>query len=161
MTMQSEKPRCTLPADEQAELLLDYCAGRLDADRSRVFEAHMAVCPVCRCMCDEQQLVWNSLDQWEARTDESAFDRCLRERLEGEPPRGWLGQVREWCAGISWKPALPVVAGLALWMVLYTPPTAAPQLDASLMKPDVVKAEHVERVLEDVDMLAELKLTAR
>jgi anti-sigma factor RsiW len=159
--MRSEEARCPLNADEQAELLLDYCAGRMEAPAASLMEAHLEVCPDCRELHEAQLRVNQALESWDAEFDTAAFDRRLRERLAEENRPGWLERVRGWGVGISWKPAIPVMAGLAIWAVLYTPPGPAPRLDASLMKTDLAKAEHVERVLEDVDMLSDLKLTAR
>lgn len=155
--MELTRPICPLQSGENAALLLDYCARKLDPARAAALDAHMEQCASCREFRDAQRLVWNSLDSWEVSDSGWDFNRRLRERLEEEDAAPeWLGQFRAWKSGISWKPAIPLAAALALWLAVF-PPTAQKSSD----QPAAPQDEQIERVLEDVEMLRQLPLEAR
>jgi anti-sigma factor RsiW len=108
-----------LQSEEHAGLLLDYCARRLDGARAAALEAHMEQCPACREFRDGQKLVWETLDAWDVSENNWGFERRLRERLEEEGEPQWVYEMKGWARGISWKPAIPLAAALAVWMVFY------------------------------------------
>jgi len=153
--MAEHTPRCPLQSEDHAQLLLSYCARRLDPARTAVLQRHIELCPSCRAFLESQQLVWDALDSWNNSPIARTFDTQLLQRIHDDPaPARWLGAVSR-LAAISWKPSLPAAAILALWIVAYpTQPTSAPPLDTS-------QAEQVERALEDLDMLQQLQLNAK
>jgi anti-sigma factor RsiW len=144
--MAEHTPRCPLQSEEHAQLLLSYCARRLDPARTAVLQRHIDLCPACRAFLESQQLVSDALDTWNNSPISHDFDTNLLQRIRDDRgPARWLG-------AISWKPALPAAAILALWIIAYpTQPNTAPP-------PDAVQAEQVERALEDLDMLQQLPL---
>lgn len=146
-----------MQSGENAALLLDYCARKLDPARSAALEAHIEICPSCRQFRDAQRLVWDSLDSWEVSDSGWDFNRRLRQRLEEEDAAPqWLDNLRAWHSGISWKPAIPLAAALALWLAVFPPYS-----QNNTSSPNPPQGEQLERVLEDVEMLRQLPLEAR
>ena len=88
--------KCPIDTHENTELLLAYCARRLDPETQIVLERHMAVCPACRKFQAGQETVWQALDAWEAMPVSADFDRRLYRRIEGESARTswWLRLAR-------------------------------------------------------------------
>lgn len=155
--MHQMRPVCPLQAGEDAGLLLDYCARKLDPARAAALEAHMEHCAACRQFRDAQRLVWDSLDSWDLSGSGWAFQRRLRERLEEEEAApAWIGRLQAWRSGISWKPAIPIAAALVLWLAIF--PESPFKTPATAQAP---QGEQLERVLEDVEMLRQLPLEAR
>src|SRR5579863_10126731 len=88
--MSSEvRMRCPIETEENAEVLLAYCARRLDPEVAAILEGHMKVCPACRSFQESQQVVWESLDSWEALPVSAEFDRKLYQRIEAEGRSSW------------------------------------------------------------------------
>lgn len=146
--------RCPLRSEEQASLLLDYCARTLDEDSRRVLDRHMEVCPECAAFRDSQAAVWRALDDWESSPVARSFDDGLAERIaKAEQEPLWL-RAGVWLAKVSWAPAVPALAAGALWILLFQP--APPPQSSSI--PDTLEPEQVERVLEDLDMLRQIPL---
>jgi hypothetical protein len=155
--MELTRPTCPLQSGEQAGLLLDYCARKLGPAPAAALEAHMEQCASCREFRDTQRVVWDSLDAWEVSDSGWDFNRRLRQRLEEEDAApAWVGELRAWKSGISWKPAIPLAAALALWLAVF-PPSAPNSSD----QPAASQDQQIERVLEDVEMLQQLPLEAR
>lgn len=129
-------------------MLLDYCAGRLDPAAQVLLEDHLENCRDCQDFCDAQTALWKTLDHCPAPQPDPAFDARLLAGLPRRQP--WLAWVR----GISWKPAIPAVAVLALYFVVIAPRAPVPPQTG----PDT---QQVEQALADLDMLQQLKLDAR
>ena len=138
---------------ENAELLLDYCARRLDPERTAILDAHMSVCEACRRLRDGQQALWASLDQWEAAEVSADFDRRLYRRIEAEE------SGLRWWQRVFVRPAIPLTAtaglALAVGFLLHHPANSPVSPDPVPAAADV---EQVERTLEDLDMLRQLNL---
>ncbi len=150
---EEETRRCPLQSEEHATLLLDYCSRRLDEDRRRALERHMAICPDCARFRDSQTALWSALDEWESSTVGRGFDESLAERI-GKTERDplWM-RAGAWIAEVKWGPAVPALTAAALWIFLLQPGTP-PMASA----PDTFEPEQVERVLEDLDMLRQIPL---
>src|SRR4051794_11236202 len=84
---------CPLETPETAELLLDYCARKLNPESTAIVERHIAICPACRDFAEGQRAVWSALDSWEAPPVSAGFDRRLYERIENDVP-WWDALVR-------------------------------------------------------------------
>jgi anti-sigma factor RsiW len=155
--------KCPIDSKENAELLLDYCARRLDPERTLLLEAHMAGCEACRRIGEGQRALWTALDQWEAMEVSGSFDRRLYRRIEEEAAPGsrwWrLGQRARFVLA---SPALPLTATaglvLAVGFLLHEPAKPPVSPEPPVAAGDV---EQVERTLEDLDMLRQLNLTSR
>ena len=72
---------CPIENRESAEILLAYCARKLDAGSSAILEEHIKICPACREFAEGQQSVWKALDAWEAAPVSPDFDRRLYARI--------------------------------------------------------------------------------
>ena len=150
--MPEHTPRCPLHSEEHAQLLLSYCARQLDPARTATLQRHIHLCPACRQFLESQQLVWDTLDAWERTPISRDFDATLLQRIRDDGKPAWADSVATWSRAISWKPALPAAAILALWIIAYpTPPPAS----------ETTRAEQVEMALEDLEMLQQLPLAPK
>lgn len=152
--------RCPIETQENAELLLAYCARRLDLETAAVLEHHMESCPACRTFHENQKAVWRALDLWEAMPVSDDFDRRLYNRIETEGSPLWRRLLRplqpllaRQSIPLAAAACLLVMAGILLEhpgnLTTPVPPTRA----------EVVQAEQVERTLEDLELLREFQLT--
>jgi anti-sigma-K factor RskA len=150
---------CPTKRNEDAEILLDYCAQTLSPEQTAEFEIHMKQCADCSRLVEAQREVWGALEAWTPHPVSTNFDARLYERIAKEQTApGW----QLWLRRIFhppvpyplWKSAVPLVAacavlaaGLAVRMTDATNATQ-PQLRA-----DKVDIEQVEQALEDFDIL--------
>ena len=58
--------KCPIETRENAELLLEYCARKLDPATTAVLERHIGICPACREFAAGQRALWDALDTWDA-----------------------------------------------------------------------------------------------
>ncbi len=157
---------CPIEHPESAGLLLDYCGRKLAPDTTAMLERHMGSCARCQAFRDGQMALWRSLDAWESMPVSAGFDRRLYGRLHG--PHGDGPRTSWWSrffgsplSGPAFlQPAVPLalacVIVLAGLLVNDRPDGAvagAPR--------DAVEAEQVETVLEDFDMLSQLRWQPR
>jgi len=150
---------CPVQRRENADLLLAYCARRLDPERAAVLERHMQVCPDCQAFGESQQAVWSALDLWEAMPVSEDFDRRLYTRLSGaERADFWSRAMRPWLP-LPFRRALPLAVASAIVMVafLVQSPTSAP----GPVQVESVDPEQVERILDDLEMLRQLNVAPR
>lgn len=145
---------CPLHGGEGAELLLAYCARRLDADTRTWLEGHMSSCADCRVLAEQQQAVWEALDQWDALPVSEEFDARLRERIQACGKEWAKADARIWRSF-----PLPLAAAsilLCAVMLLRWPGGLRP--DAQPIP--AAEVEAVEAALEDIEMLRTLDLMA-
>jgi anti-sigma factor RsiW len=64
-----------------------YLDGRLTMAERRQFEAHLALCPVCRERAEGFRSVWDALDELPPVAPSPAFDSRVRARVGQEPRR--------------------------------------------------------------------------
>jgi hypothetical protein len=153
--------RCPVESQDNAALLLDYCARKLPPEAADVLEKHMAACPACREFRDRQALVWAALDEWEAMPASRDFDRRLYRRIESRGAPTFLGRV---AGALAWKPAAAlaavslVVLAIALFRAPASPPLAAE--GPTDVRIEAAAVDQVERMLEDLEMLREFDLLA-
>ena len=67
--------QCPIHNAEHAEILLDYCAGKLSPESLAAFESHLAGLPGMQgiLLCG-RQAAWTALDVWEAEPVSEKFD---------------------------------------------------------------------------------------
>jgi anti-sigma-K factor RskA len=157
---------CPLQNNEGAELVLDYCARKLDAATACAFEGHVSQCADCARVVDAQTKVWEALDSYEALpTISDDFDQKLWERIEASESRGWWRKLADgpalgWNSVFSWKPAMVAVAGCAAVMAVMV--SVGPSEDSKTggiekaMIERTVDIDQVEGSIEDLDMLKQL-----
>lgn len=147
---------CPVQNPEHADLLLNYCARRLDPETAAVLERHMEHCEACRAFGAAQRTVWEALEVWEAMPVSEEFDRRLYDRISREERRGfWGGLVHPWWPP-KLRPALSLAAASAVAVValLVQSPRSAP----GPAEVEVMDAEQVERALNDLEMLRQVNL---
>ncbi|MBN9663012.1 MAG: hypothetical protein J0H49_32740 [Acidobacteria bacterium] len=150
----TRRPGCPSESDRHTQLLLEYCAGRLDESQKVLLEEHLANCLHCMEFCEKQNAVWKGLDAWDAGPVDTGFDARLMARIEARPT--WRTTLRRWLGELSWKPVLPAAAVLAAYFVVVTPqPPPQQQLVAG------ADVQEVEQTLQDLEMLQQLKLSVK
>jgi len=150
---------CPTKRNEDAEILLDYCAQTLSPLQTAEFEIHLKQCADCSRLVEAQREVWGALDQWTPAPVSVNFDARLYARIAEEQAaptwQNWLRRIFQPPLPYPmWKSAVPLiaacvllVAGLSMHVPL-TPAAPHPQLRA-----DKVDIEQVEQTLEDFDIL--------
>lgn len=160
--MLNHKMTCPLQTDN-ADVLLDYCARALDAERKRMLEAHMAQCAECRAMALEQKEIWSALDAYDAEPVSADFDRKLYARMDEEDQvpvweRLWAPVQDYLRRQPAWKPLLSVAAASAVLVLMFAVRGEAPK---AIPEPgliiDVRVVEQAERALEDMEMLRQFE----
>ena len=156
--------RCPIETEENAEILLAYCARRLDPETNAALERHMAVCPSCRSFRDGQRSVWAALDSWEAEPISPDFDRKLYQRIEREGGASWWQRLASPFQPMLIRQGLPLAAAACLLvmagMIVQRPqePVAAMH---TVVRAETVPAEQVERTLDDIELLRDFTAATR
>jgi len=153
--------QCPIQARENAELLLAYCARKLDPQTAAVLEQHMENCPDCRAFGETQKQVWAALDAWEARPVSPGFDRRLYRTIEAEEHGSWRQRFLQPLMPLRLRPAFPLAAAsvLAAAVLLLRAPEAVEFPEPA--QAEMVDVERLEKTLEDLEMLRQLNLMAR
>ncbi|MDQ6706974.1 MAG: hypothetical protein M3Z85_13485 [Acidobacteriota bacterium] len=154
--------------NESADILLAYCARKLDADTAAILERHMAICPECAQLRDGQQTVWNALDSWQAPPVSADFDRRLFERIDAaDAPwyrRGWE-YAREAFRPLVWRPAFPLAAAgvlvVAGFLLDHRSATTVSRPSVPEIRVSVTEADQVEKTLEDMEMLRQFDVVLK
>jgi anti-sigma factor RsiW len=150
---------CPTKRNEDAEILLDYCAQTLPPLQTAEFEIHLKQCADCSRLVEAQKAVWGALEAWTPAPVSVNFDARLYARIAEEQAapawRFWLRRIFQPAIPYPlWKSAVPLIAAcllLAAGLSVHMPGTPAaphPQLRA-----DKVDIEQVEQTLEDFDIL--------
>jgi anti-sigma factor RsiW len=149
---------CPIETGNNAGLLVDYCAGRLDSGAAAGFEEHLAACEACRERVAAQKAVWRALDGWEPEPVSPGFDAALRARIDSERRGAWWQALGSWIPRLGFQPALTlalasmVILAVALMRPQRTP-APAPEPGQTV---EALDADRLERALDDVDMLRQL-----
>jgi hypothetical protein len=161
---------CPLQNNEGAELILDYCAQKLDPDAVLSFERHISQCSDCARVVEAQRSVWEALDTYEtlpAVSDD--FDAKLWNRIEQAEGRSWWrklldGPALGWESVFSWKPAMVTASAcaavFAVMLVVQQPSGTlvdkSQVVEKAMIERTVVDIDQVEGGIEDLDMLKQL-----
>ena len=145
--------RCPIESEETSEVLLAYCARRLNPETTAIVERHLASCPACRKIFDGQRAVWEALDAWEAMPVALDFDRRLFGRIERDSSAPWWEKLAAPFGRGLVKRALPVAAAACLLVAAIgiMEPWGAPAVDSQAVP--AIQADQVERTLEDLELL--------
>src|ERR1035441_2561736 len=152
---------CPMENREDAQLLLDYCARKLEPESEARLRGHIVACGACREFARSQGAVWEALDAWEAAPVSADFDRRLSRRIEARvswwdpllrPFRSPLRTAMVWRTLAATAAAgLMLTAGILLEHSAISP--APPPNDMAQV--DSVQPELVERTLDAMEMLNE------
>lgn len=157
--------KCPTERNEDAEVLLDYCAQRLNPKDAASVEQHLAVCDRCTRLVNAQRAVWEALDHWEPAAVSTDFNRRLYARIDAEEAEsGMLTKLVRTaaarCSLVSWRPLVPVAAICAVLIAALFINTPNIRSTGHPREPEVrfekVDIEQVERTLDDLDMLKQL-----
>ena len=162
---------CPLQIPEDAQVLVDYGARKLDAGRAAILERHLETCPSCREFAAAQRALWEALDSWEAAPVSRDFDRRLYHRIEQERIEQevslWDRLLRPFRPDsfrpspfhpLMWRRGLPVTAAACLLVmagVLIEQPAAPPAPAKDVAQVESVQPEQVEQALDAMEMLNE------
>src|SRR3954466_221456 len=100
--------KCPIETEENAEMLLDYCARKLNPESTAILERHIAICPACHQFADGQRALWNALDAWETTPVAADFDRRMYSRIAHEV--SWWHRLVRPFRPLSVRQGLPVAA---------------------------------------------------
>jgi hypothetical protein len=153
--------RCPIETKQNAELLLDYSARRVNPESAAMLKAHLETCSACREFLGAQQAVWEALDPWEPGSISPDFDRRLYRKIEEQEQFGWWERIFGSARPMFLRPALPLAATACLVLVagfIIDPGRiAAPVAETA---PRAREVEQVERTLEDLEMLRQFNLVS-
>src|SRR5437016_1317586 len=90
-----EKMNCPTETNS-TDVLLDYCAGKLDRARAAEFAKHIEACDGCWRVVKAQREVWGALDGWTPMEVPPGFDARLYARIAQEQA---LPSWRRWLRG--------------------------------------------------------------
>ncbi|MEO8661690.1 MAG: hypothetical protein ABI693_24690 [Bryobacteraceae bacterium] len=158
--------KCPVQSGGNAEILLDYCAHSLDAQRAALLEQHMVECADCQAFHDAQSALWTTMDAWPSYPEPPDFDRKIFAQIAAETHQSRWRQWRNVIETAHMQPAMPIVgaclAVLAGLLFQTTRPAAAlgePPMHAEFrVEPSDV--EQAESTLEDLEMLRRLPSVA-
>jgi anti-sigma factor RsiW len=154
---------CPLETREDAQLLLDYCARKLEAEPAAVLERHIAICGACREFASSQRAVWRALDAWEAAPVSADFDDRLYRRIETEV--SWWDLLLRPFRPVTLRRSLPATAMAGLLVlagVVLERPTISPApVPDDVTQVDSVQPEQVEHALDAMEILNEFSRHVR
>ena len=156
--------KCPSESKEHTELLLARCAGKLDPETTMQLDRHLSACPACREFQTRQQAVWQALDAWEVQPVSADFDRRLYRRIEEQAQSSWWSRwMRPSFPSGLWSRGVPLAAtaGLLLLagMILERPGKVVAPEDLAGVRVESVQPDQVERALDDMEMLRQIRLT--
>jgi anti-sigma-K factor RskA len=148
---------CPIKTHENTDWLLDYSAGKLNAERSALVERHVETCLDCARLVEGQRVVWSALGQWEPQDVSADFNRRLYQRIDQVKPATWLDRLIRPLQPL-WRPVVPLAAACLLIVagVALHAPEAAVHRDNAQARIETIEPEQVERTLDDMQMLREL-----
>lgn len=157
--------KCPIETQENAEWLLEYSAGKLDAGRTAIFEDHVRTCHACRKFAEGQRAVLSALDSWEAPPVSPDFDRRLYQRIETEV-RWWDLMMRPF-RPLLFRQGLPIAATAALvlaaGLIWQQPPKISPSAlpQSAQVQVESMPREQVEHALDEMDLMREFNRLVR
>ena len=167
---------CILETPENAQVLLDYGARKLDAGRTATLQRHMDICPACREFAAGQRALWEALDSWEVAPVSRDFDRRLYQRIEKRIENRFDKEVSLWDLLVRpFRPlpfhlmmvrrGLPVAAAACLLLVagvlIEQRPADSPSPAKDMAQVESVQPEQVEQALDAMEMLSEFSHKVR
>lgn len=144
--------------NKAAEIVIDYCAGTLDASIRAEFERHLDACAECSRVVRAQREVWESLDRYVSPEVSADFDAKLYAKIARENAAPvwvrWMRRVFQPPVPMAaWKPAVSVAAAcavLAAGLLVHAP---QPVVKTPQMQSQHIDLEQVQTALDDIDVL--------
>ena len=150
---------CQIEGRDATELILAYCAGKLDRPRAATVEEHIRTCAGCRAMAGGQQAVWSALETWEAPPVSPDFDRRLYARIEKEVSL-WDLILRPF-RPLFVRQGLPIAAAAAVVIMAGVLMERPAGITSGMQGPTSATVESVapdqaEQTLQEMEMMREL-----
>jgi len=148
---------CPMEAGGNADLLLDYAAGKLKADIREQLEQHMKICAACGEFAGAQSSVWQALDEWEPAEVSLDFDRRLWARIEQQDVPWWTRWMRplnplfRHSVPVAAAAGVMILAGLTLYRPAVEPPAPAP----TTAQVEALQPEQLQSALDEMETLRE------
>jgi len=144
---------------ENADLLLEFAAGRLDTEAKARLENHLETCPACRELAGGHRAVWEALDAWEAQPVSADFDRRLYSRIEREP--SWRDRLAELFRPALVRRGLPIAAAACLVVLVGVigverSANVAPAPQNTAVQLETLRPDQAESALQDMEMLRQV-----
>ncbi len=151
---------CLMHTKEGAEILMDYCARKLEPDRVAEIDGHLANCSECQNIVNAQRELWETLDRWTVPDVSSDFDAKLFARIAEEDAapawRQWIRRIFQPAAPVAiWKPVVSLAAACAVLtvaLVVHTPERAS-DVAVKQVRAESVDIEQVAKALDDLEIL--------
>jgi anti-sigma-K factor RskA len=150
---------CREIRDHSQRIVVEYEAGTLNAVSKTALEGHLAGCPECRALVEQQRQLWAVLDAWEVPPVSPGFEARLAAAWEAEQKPGWW---QRWTSAAVLRAAFAVslvCVTLAAALLMNAPPFPSPSSSSStapfssLERADAIDIEQVESILEELEML--------
>ena len=155
---------CPVDSNENAEMLLAYCARKLRPEMVEVLERHMAVCPSCRQFAATQRAVWEALDTWEAAPVSADFNRRLYRRIEQDAGASIWERLLRPFRPVLVRQGLPIAAAACLLVmagVLLERPGQVSLPEETQAQVETVQPDQLDRALQDMEMIREFHSIVR
>jgi len=136
-----------------SEMVVAYAAGQLDPETARALEQHLAGCAACLSMAADQTAVWKALDAWEAPSVSPDFNRRLYRRIDDGAQLTWWERLTRPFRPMPLRQALPLTATAGLLLMAGLLLQHGPLAPAAVPRGEVVRADQVEKTLDDLDFL--------
>jgi anti-sigma factor RsiW len=151
---------CPTQRNEDAEILLDYCAQTLSPPQTEEFEIHLKQCAECSRLVAAQTEVWGALEVWTPVPVSSDFDARLHARIAAEEAQAvpawrlWLRRIFQPPIPYPlWKSAVPLAAACAVVVAVLSVRMPDAAVAPHQVRAEKVDIEQVEQTLEDFDIL--------
>jgi len=144
---------CPLEAGNEG-VLLDYAAGKLNADARAQMDRHVESCSACNQFAGAQQTVWQALENWEPADVSMDFDRRLYARIERDVS-WWASLMRPLNPLFRHSVPIAATAGVIVMAgLLLNRPTAVPVAPLpQSAQVESLQADQLLSALDDMEML--------
>jgi anti-sigma factor RsiW len=150
---------CPLGNRENAELLVAYSSGKLDASKAAGVHEHLAECAACREFVHGQQAVWAALDAWDPEPISADFNRRLYQRIDAQV--SWWDRLMLPFRSLALHKSLSLAgaAGLVLAVGLMLNETAQPPRQpvtssVRVVEADGLQPDQVVKALDEMEALS-------
>ena len=156
---------CLLETREDTQLLLDYCAQALSAERAPLVATHIQSCSRCQEFAAAQQALSEALGLWQAPPVSQDFNRRLYQRIDAEAARApwWKSLLPQFLPGSAppslFRRGLPAAAAACLLLTagvfLQRPAASTLPAPRDMAQVESIQPEQVEQALDTMDLLSE------
>lgn len=152
---------CPLGNHEDAEILVAYGSGKLDAAKTAMLEEHIHGCAECHEFVRGQQAVWDALDAWEPEPVSPDFNRRLYQRIDARV--SWWDRLLQPFRQLAVHKSLSLAAAaglmLAIGVVLNQsattpPPQPPPHNSVNVSDRDALQPDQVVKALDEMEALS-------